>query len=131
MEINWLEILGKVFELAIFPLIGAATAYLITFIHAKKQELAEKAKSDTAKKYLDMLDKTITDCVLATTQTYVDSLKKQGAFDAEAQKKAFRMTYDAVFAVLTDEAQKYLGEAIKDLNAYVTLKIEAQVAASK
>ena len=36
-----------------------------------------------------MLSQTITDCVLATNQTYVDTLKAQGSFDAEAQKIAF------------------------------------------
>jgi len=127
MQLDWLDILSKLFEIAIFPLITAATMYLITLINAKKQELASKAKDETTKKYLDMLDKTITECVLATNQTYVSALKNQGAFDAEAQKKAFQLTYDAVMAVITDDAQEYLSEAVKDLSTYITTKIEAQV----
>ena len=78
-----------------------------------------------------MLDKTITECVLATNQTYVEALKKQGAFDIEAQKEAFKLTYEAVMAILTEDAQEYLGEAINDLNAYITTKIESQVVVSK
>ena len=35
-------------------------------------------------KLSNRLHETIADCVSATTQTYVDSLKKQGKFDAEA-----------------------------------------------
>ena len=62
MQLDWLDILSKVFEIAIFPLLTAATMYLITLINAKKQELASKAKDETTKKYLDMLDKTITEC---------------------------------------------------------------------
>ena len=40
-------------------------------------------------KYLKMLSETITKCVIATNQTYVETLKKQGKFDEEAQKIAF------------------------------------------
>lgn len=131
MQFDWLEILYKVFEVAIIPLLGAATLYLITFIDAKKKELKDKAKSETTKKYIEMLDDTIINCVIATNQTYVDALKKAGSFDAEAQKQAFKLTYDAVMAILTDEAQVYLNEAIKDLNAYITNKIESGVVTVK
>lgn len=128
---DWLDILYKVFEVAIIPLLGAATLYLITLIDAKKKEIKDKAKSETAKKYIEMLDDTIINCVVATNQTYVEALKKAGSFDAEAQKQAFKLTYDAVMAILTDEAQMYLNEAIKDLNAYITNKIESGVVAVK
>ena len=131
MQINWLEILGQVFEIIVFPVLSAAAVYFITWLKAKKQELQQKIKNDTAKKYMDMLEKTITDCVMATNQTYVDALKKEGSFDAEAQKKAFQLTFDAVMAVLTDDAKDYLGEAVKDLTAYITTEIEAKVKAVK
>ena len=78
-----------------------------------------------------MLNNTITDCVIATTQTYVDSLKKQGTFDAEAQKVAFTMTYESVVKLLTDEATEYLNEAVGDLQLYITQKIEAEVNLNK
>ena len=131
MQLDWLDILYQVFEVAIIPILGAATIYLVTLIHAKKQELVEKAKNDTTKKYIELLDKTITDCVIATNQTYVDALKKAGSFDAEAQQQAFQLTYNAVMAILTDDAQEYLNEAIKDLNAYISTKIESQVVVVK
>ena len=127
MQIDWLEILGQVFELIIFPAISAAAVYFITWIKVKKQELQKKLKDETTKKYMDMLEKTIIDCVIATNQTYVSALKQEGSFDAEAQKKAFQLTYDAVMEILTDEAQKYLNEAVKDLTAYITTEIEAKV----
>lgn len=131
MNLDWLDILYKVFEVAIIPILGAVTIYLVTLINAKKDELLKKTKDATTKKYIEMLDKTITDCVLATNQTYVEALKKAGSFDLEAQKKAFELTYQAVMTILTEEAEVYLNEAIKDLNAYITNKIEAQVIISK
>lgn len=131
MQLDWLDILYKVFEVAIIPLLGAATLYLITLINTKKEEIKKQAKSETTKKYIEMLDDTIINCIIATNQTYVDALKKAGSFDAEAQKHAFKLTYDAIMAILTDEAQVYLNEAIKDLNVYITNKIESGVVAVK
>lgn len=128
---DWLEILSTVFEIAIFPAISAAAVYFITWINAKKQELLKKTKNETEAKYVEMLDKTITECVLATSQTYVKALKEEGRFDEAAQKVAFQKTFDAVMAILTDEAQTYLSEITKDLNVYITNKIEATVKATK
>lgn len=127
MEQTWLDIVATIFEIAIVPILGAITVYVITWIKAKKQELASKADDEMAKKYLDLLENTIIECVLATNQTYVDALKEEGKFDAEAHKKAFQLTYDAVMAILTEDAQKYLCETVNDLTAYITNKIEAQV----
>lgn len=128
---DWLEILGKVFEIAIFPAVSAAAIYFITWINAKKQELLKKTKNETETKYIEMLDKTITECVLATSQTYVKTLKEEGRFDETAKKVAFQKTFDAVMAILTEEAQTYLNEVTKDLTVYITNKIEATVLATK
>ena len=84
-----------------------------------------------ADKYIAMLDDTICACVIATTQTYVDALKKNNAFTKEAQVEAFNLTFNAVMAVLTDEAKKYLSAIYGDLTAYITNKIEAEVQLSK
>jgi hypothetical protein len=128
---DWLELVGTIFEIAIFPAISAAAIYFITWINAKKQELLKKTKNETETKYVEMLDKTITECVLATSQTYVKALKEEGRFDEAAQKVAFQKTFDAVMAILTEEAQTYLSEVTKDLNVYITNKIEATVKATK
>jgi hypothetical protein len=128
---NWTEIIERAFELLIYPMISALSIYLINLASAKIAELKQKAKNDEQKKYLDMLDNTITSAVMATTQTYVDSLKKQGKFDEEAQKVAFKQTYDAVVAVLSADASKYLSEIVGDLQAYITTKIEATVGQTK
>lgn len=126
-----MEMLAQIFEVCIIPLLGVLTAYFIKFVNAKSAEIGTKVKNETQKKYLEMLNNTITDCVIATTQTYVDSLKKQGTFDAEAQKVAFTMTYESVVKLLTDEATEYLNEAVGDLQLYITQKIEAEVNLNK
>lgn len=126
-----MNVLSQIFELFIFPVLGIAAVYVCYLIKVKINELKEKAKNDTEKKYLDMLDKTICEAVLATTQTYVDALKKEGKFDEEAQKIAFNKTYEAVMTLLTAEAIKYLETTVGDLQTYVNNKIEAEVILTK
>ena len=128
---NWTELLKQIFELVIYPVLSVGGIYLTYLISIKIKELKQKTNNETAKKYLDMLNESISSAVLATTQTYVDALKKDGEFDAEAQKKAFQLTYDAVMQVLTDDAVKYLTGIVGDLNVYVTNKIEAEVKVTK
>lgn len=74
-----------------------------------------------------MITQTITTCVTATNQTYVESLKKQGKFDMEAQKIAFQNTYDNVLSILSQDAKDYIQSAVGDLNLYLTEKIEQTV----
>ena len=126
-----LNLLQDIFEVCVIPLLGVLTAYLVTFVKAKSEELTNKTDNELADKYIQMLTQTITDCVIATNQTYVEALKKQEAFTKEAQKEAFQKTYDAVMLVLTDDAKDYLAEAYGDLTAYITMKIEAEVNMSK
>ena len=126
-----MELISQIFEVCIIPLLGVLTAYFIKFVNVKSMEINNNTKNEITKKYINMLNNTITDCVIATTQTYVDALKKQGEFDVEAQKIAFNMTYEAVIKLLTDEAQQYLNETIGDLNLYIAQKIEAEVNLNK
>lgn len=128
---DWANVVKQIFELVVFPLLGIGTAYLIVLINIKIKELKKQSDNDLEKKYLDMLNNTITDCVLATNQTYVNELKKQGKFDMDAQKIAFQKTYENIMALLTDEAKKYLAEALGDLQTYVNNKIEAEVLLNK
>jgi hypothetical protein len=128
---DWLDLLYQVFEVCIIPLLGLLTAFGIKFIQAKAAEINAKHDNEVLAKYVLMLSDTIADCVIATNQTYVESLKAQGAFDVEAQKIAFAKTYESVMAVLSAEAKEYLAAAYGDLNVYITNKIEAEVNANK
>lgn len=128
---NFTLLLEQLFNLVVFPVITLGGIYLIYLMNVKIKEIKQKTNNDVANKYLDMLDDTIANAVLATTQTYVDSLKSAGKFDLDAQKEAFKKTYDAVMKVLTDEATTYIVTAVGDLETYVTNKIEAQVKVSK
>lgn len=120
-------IIEQIFQLVLLPLLAALTTYLIAFIQKQGDKLKEETKNETTQKYVKMLTDTISACVAATNQTYVESLKQQGKFTKEAQKIAFQATYDTVLKILSDEAKVYLNEFYGDLNTYLTQQIEAEI----
>ena len=128
---DWLALLTDIFEVCVLPLLGVLTMYIVKFIQVKSAEITGKVDHDLADKYINMLAVTIENCVIATNQTYVETLKAAGKFDAEAQKTAFNMTKNAVMAILSEEAKKYLENAVGDLNEYITQQIEAAVNVNK
>ena len=72
---TWMPMLQEIFKVCIVPLLGILTTYFVIFVKAKAKELAEKSDNELTAKYINMLTQTITDCVIATNQTYVEALK--------------------------------------------------------
>lgn len=122
-----MDIVQQIFELCIVPLLAILTTYIVKLVQKKINEIEDSIDNKTAKKYIEMLNETIEQCVVATNQTYVWALKQQGKFDKEAQEEALMMTKDAVMTILTMEAKQYLNEFYGDLQAYVVARIEATV----
>lgn len=128
---NWTEMISSIFQVCLIPLLGILTKYLVSFIAMKSEEMQKKTDNETAQKYMKMASDTIMACVIATNQTYVESLKSQGKFDKAAQEIAFNKTLEAVLTLLNDEVKEYLTEVFGDLNAYLNTQIEAAVNGTK
>lgn len=126
-----IELLQQIFEVCIIPLLAVLTGYIVKLIQTKSAEIQATTENAIADKYIAMLTDTITQCVIATNQTYVESLKKDKAFTAEAQAEAFNKTLNAVMDVLSEDAKKYITETFGDLETYLTTQIEAAVNTNK
>ena len=130
MNVN-LELLNQIFQVCVVPLLAVLTTYLVKYIETKREEIITEKNNTLAEKYIKMLSDTITDCVKATNQTYVDSLKDKNAFTKEAQAEAFKKTSDAVMLILSQEAKDYLSTIYGDLNQYIITQIESSVNVNK
>lgn len=126
-----IEMIAQLFDLVIVPLLAALTVYAVKWINAQANNLKTKTDNDVLDKYLEMLANTVSKCVIATNQTYVESLKKEGKFDAEAQKVAFEKTYDAVMSIISIDMIDYLTEFVGDFETFLMQSIEAEVNANK
>lgn len=123
--------LSTIFEICIIPLLVVLTGYVVSWIKARTNEIKENTNSELANKYITMINDTIINCVIATNQTYVSSLKAQGKFDKEAQEIAFQKTLQAVISTLSVDAIDYLNSICIDLDAYLASRIEAEVNRNK
>ena len=124
---DFVTLVPVIFQLCIIPLLAILTKYITAWIEIKINEMTANKNDATFTKYMTLLQDTVISCVIATNQTYVETLKAQGKFDIEAQKEALKKTYDAVMAILTEDAINYLKEVLGDFDAYVNTMIESQV----
>ena len=118
-----------------FAVITAAVPVLTTFIVQCIMRLKENllAQTDSTKQawYVEEIAKAVTEAVSATSQTYVDALKKAGTFDLEAQKEAARRALAAALAAISPAAQEFIGRMYGDISEYLATRIEAEVRKQK
>ena len=126
-----MDMLQEIFFTCVLPLIGILCAYGIAFLRKYGEQIKEQTDNELFDKYMDMLISTIETCVIATNQTYVDELKKQGKFGPEEHDIAYHKTLDAVKAILSTEAQKYLAEIYGDIDFYISQLIQEAVRVNK
>lgn len=105
-------------------LITAVAAYLVALLRRKTAQLQKELDNDTANKYMDMACEAVAQAVTYTAQTFVDTLKAEGAFTKEKQLEAFAKAKDKVLEILGDTAVDALGKIYGDFDAWLNTRIE-------
>lgn len=119
-----LEVLQTVI-IAIVPIIAGYIAVQV------KIKIASNIKNETEIKYAEQITSAVSDAVLMTSQTYVDTLKKENQFSKENQIAAAEKALEACIASLTPDCMKFLETAYTDVEDYLSNKIEAEVRRNK
>lgn len=127
------ELLNIVKELAqsIAPYCIMAVGYFI-IVALKKASAFLKTKANESNisyvnKYIDMIEKTIADCVEATNQTFVDTAKSNGVFDQEAWSTAFQKSKANILLMINDSQKELITQLYGDFDNWVNTQIEAEV----
>ena len=131
MSENLNELLMTLIQVVIIPAIPVLVGYLVKYLKAKAQQTTVKINNELVRQYLQEATEAVIQAVTYTSQTYVDSLKKQGRFDADAQKVAFATAKEVALALFTEEAKKMIAELYGDLNVWLDTKIEQTVKEQK
>ena len=121
---TWNDILIDVVNLA-FKVI---TMIAIPYFAAK---IGEKIKNDRVAALVRKGEEFVIKSVDMVQQTFVDNLKKQNGFNADAQREAFRMAYENWMHMANDEIKQVISEQVGDLDIWLNTMIEAQVAEGK
>lgn len=128
---EWIDLIKEFLTICVFPIVGGAAIYVANYFKVKAEKLNSEAKNNEIQNALLLLNSTIENAVLFTKQTFVDSLKKNGTFDAASQKVAYELTYAIAMAAITEETKKTLTGVINDLPKYINSLIEAKVHMTK
>lgn len=105
-------------------LITAGGAYLVALLRRETSKLQKELDNETASKYMDMAADAVAQAVTYTAQTFVDTLKAEGAFTKEKQLEAFQKAKDKTLEILGDTAVKALSEIYGDFDVWLDTKIE-------
>ena len=101
---------------------------LISFLGVKlTQWLSTKIKDEKGQKLLDNAVDIVVNAVRSVFQTYVESLKNSGNFNADAQKIAFNLAKSIVLKQLSEDAKQYIATNYGDLEEWVRNQIEASI----
>ena len=101
---------------------------LISFLGVKlTQWLNTKIKDEKGQKLFDTAVDIVINAVRSVFQTYVESLKNSGNFNADAQKIAFNLAKSIVLKQLSDDAKQYIATNYGDLEEWIRNQIEASI----
>jgi len=115
-----LSILSVVVTAIVLPLITLGGTKLIQWIN-------QKIKDERTRNILTGLTAIVERVVRSVTQTYVDSLKRDGKFDLEAQLNALELAKSAILTELNKETKTFIETNYGSVDAFVTSQIESTI----
>lgn len=107
------------------------SAYVVKFISAKLKEISNKTENQSAKTIIEEACSAIETAVAFTSQTFVDSLKKENAFDLDKQKAALNIAFEKSLDMMSVTAVEFLNDTYGCANDWILTKIEETVLKNK
>lgn len=117
--------IGTQIILGIVGVVISALGVYVTYL------INKWVKDDKLKNMLNSLNQLLINCVTEVQQTYVDTLKKQGKFDLEAQKQALETALSKAKNSMTVEMWDWLVANYNDPDSYLRSRIEAIIGSFK
>lgn len=125
------EMLMQLLMAVIAAAVPVLTTFIVKYINQVKENVSASADNTKWQWYINEIGDAISAAVSATSQTYVDALKKAGTFDIEAQKEAARKALNSALAAISPAAKEFIEQMYGDINEYLATRIEAEVRKQK
>lgn len=120
MPQEFLNILWTAVGVVITGLVSWATTALVAWLNSK-------IKNEKVAKFTTDITNIVGTAVKTIMQTYVDSLKQEGAFTEEKQKEALQKCLDIILKQLTPELTTYIKDNFGDIEEYLKGLIESSI----
>lgn len=118
-------------QAAIIAVIPVVIPGILKYFKAKRENVSASTDNEFLKTVLSVAEDIVNDVVTAVSQTYVEALKKDGAFNKEEQEMAFQLAYNAAKNIISEEHQAYLGAVLGSFEEWLSTLIEATVNRNK
>ena len=115
-----INVISAVVTTVLLPLITWAGTKLIQYI-------GTKVKNEKAVALLTTATTIVLNAVRSVFQTYVESLKASGSFNAEAQKTALSKAKDIALSQLGEDVKEYISSTYGNLDRWLTNQIESTI----
>lgn len=125
------EILLDLVLAVIAAAVPVITAHAVGYIKKAKEKAVASTDNTKVQGYIAEISEAVVNAVAATSQTYVDALKKAGTFGKEAQGEAAEKALSACLSSISPAAVDFIEGAYDDLRDYLSTKIEAEVRRQK
>lgn len=120
MPQEFLNILWTAVGVVITGLVSWATTALVAWLNSK-------IKNEKVAKFTTDITNIVGTAVKTIMQTYVDSLKQEGAFTEEKQKEALQKCLDIILKQLSPELTTYIKDNFGDIEEYLKGLIESSI----
>ena len=128
---NWNELLQTLLYTVITTILPIITAYIISFLKAKRDEKLQDINNEYIRNTLKDAMDIILDTVDTISQTFVDDLKKDGKFDKDKQKEALEKAINQAKKLMSEEVISLIIEKYNDLDEWIRTQIEAYIKKNK
>lgn len=124
---NWEAIITALIAVFVLPLIKYGLDELKKYLEAQVAKINDVRVTSVV---YDAIE-TVYKVVLYVMQTYVDTLKSKGEFDALSQKEAFDMAKKRATELINDEAKEIIVDQYGSFDKWLEIQIEQNVRSLK
>lgn len=130
-DVGTAEMINTILSVLVFPLLGLLAKSLITYLKREVAGLEQRIGNEAVNHLLTRAADAVESAVIAVNQTFVETLKQQGAFDSAAMERSLAMAKEKALILLGEAAKQELSLVTDDLEAWIEAKIEVYVNRNK
>ena len=123
----FMEFLNQLLTAVLIAAVPVLTGFITQILKKKSSEIVERTDNERIDWLVVLAEDIVVKSVQYTNQTYVDTLKKCGAFDVDAQKQAFKLSFDRSKSLLTQASQEAVSIVYGSVDEWIKTQIEANV----